>query len=175
MKKIGQDLGLQAFSKIKELAGNLNLRVYRIKSGLQNIIQWWPLIWNDRDWDFIFIYRMLYKKLERMEKLFKSDKVNSKCAPKKANQLFVAKNLCKRLIDNNYTGYKLVDVQKTYGNVKIKRTPSENKGCWNIKFIESKKERAMRRKSSKHIEYLEQQDKDYLFNHINKYINGWWD
>jgi hypothetical protein len=35
-----------------------------IKYGVKNLIKWFPTIWKDRDWDQVFIYTILAKKLE---------------------------------------------------------------------------------------------------------------
>lgn len=32
--------------------------------GVKNLWRWFPVIWQDRDWDHVFIYTMLAKKLE---------------------------------------------------------------------------------------------------------------
>lgn len=45
--------------------------MYRIKNKIRqirNLIRWIPIIWNDRDWDYYFIYEMLKQKLINVEK-----------------------------------------------------------------------------------------------------------
>ena len=36
--------------------------------GIQNLIKYFGVVWNDRDWDFVYIFRLLKKKLECVEK-----------------------------------------------------------------------------------------------------------
>ena len=36
--------------------------------GIQNLIKYFNVIWNDRDWDFVYFFDLLKKKFECMEK-----------------------------------------------------------------------------------------------------------
>jgi hypothetical protein len=42
----------------------------RIKYGVRNIVAYWPVIWSDRDWDHVYIARLLAFKLRRMQRAF---------------------------------------------------------------------------------------------------------
>jgi len=49
--------------------------MYKIKNffrGVQNIIDWFPVIWRDRDFDYGFTFDVLKFKLERQAKYFES-------------------------------------------------------------------------------------------------------
>lgn len=35
-----------------------------IRSGIKNVVRWFPVIWKDRDWDDHYIWAMMIKKLE---------------------------------------------------------------------------------------------------------------
>jgi hypothetical protein len=37
----------------------------QVLSSIKRIIEWIPILWKDRDWDYIFILRLLHYKLER--------------------------------------------------------------------------------------------------------------
>jgi hypothetical protein len=37
-------------------------------TGVKNLIKWFPIIWNDRDWDHTFIYKILQFKLTQQSK-----------------------------------------------------------------------------------------------------------
>lgn len=39
-----------------------------IQYGIQNLIKWFPIIWQDRDWDYTYIYNLLQFKLEKQSK-----------------------------------------------------------------------------------------------------------
>lgn len=101
-----------------------------VKTGIKNLIKWFPIIWKDRDWDYYFIYAILHKKLNNMEKFYSSDKAWASDSKDVAEQIKEAKVLCKRLMDEDY-----------------------------INIVDKKKE----------------EDKNKLFDIINKNINNWWD
>ena len=45
--------------------------MYKIKQffkRIHNLIRWAPIIWDDRDWDYYFIYEILKQKLKHVEK-----------------------------------------------------------------------------------------------------------
>lgn len=44
--------------------------MYRIKKKIRqirNLIRWAPIIWNDADWDYYFVYEILKQKLKHVE------------------------------------------------------------------------------------------------------------
>lgn len=50
-------------------------RLYRIKiHGIRNLIRWFPVIWNDRDYDWEFVLKIIEKKIVFM----RGDFANSK-------------------------------------------------------------------------------------------------
>lgn len=148
---------------------------YNIKHGIPNIIKYIPIIWQDRNWDEHYIYSLLYFKFSDMEKYWRSDNVWSANKDKTAHQIMIAKNLCKRLIDDNYTENALKPVEDKYGKLKWHFEPSEIKGYTSMVFDETLEESKARSRAYKHSEYMEKQDINYLFRHIEKYIRGWWD
>ena len=42
-----------------------------IKSGVRNLVRWFPVIWNDEDWDQYYLYVILKQKLKASEKVEK--------------------------------------------------------------------------------------------------------
>ena len=50
--------------------------MYKIKNKirqLRKLIRWTPIIWNDRDWDYYFIYEILKQKLIDTEAYIRKD------------------------------------------------------------------------------------------------------
>ena len=145
------------------------IKIYKIKNiyyQLKNVIKWLPIIWKDRDWDYGYFYRILYFKLKNMEKYFN----HSLCAKERAKEIRIAKNLVKRLIDSNYLENAMMFFDTKYGDKEI-IILKDGAVIWN----KDKKMVEEFRKCSEHSNYLELQDKDYLFDYIKKHINGWWD
>ena len=50
------------------LFGMLHWRIRNFLTSCNNLIKWFPTIWNDRDWDHTFILKMLQKKIEFQRK-----------------------------------------------------------------------------------------------------------
>jgi len=53
--------------------------MYKIKVFIQNIkrvLYWFPIIWNDRDWDYYYIYEMLKQKLICTERHIRKDGIH---------------------------------------------------------------------------------------------------
>jgi hypothetical protein len=46
----------------------------QFRQGISNLIDWFPIVWNDRDWDHGFMLDMLSFKLHRMNDFFHSGK-----------------------------------------------------------------------------------------------------
>lgn len=80
---------------------NIRALWYDFIYGVGNLISWAPVIWNDRDWDHSYMWRLLEKKLERMGNGHKkySPAVDNK---KLAKDMLAAAKLCKRMADENY-------------------------------------------------------------------------
>ena len=52
----------------KTLFGMLHWRIRNFLTSCHNLIKWFPIIWNDRDWDGHFILIILQKKIEFQRK-----------------------------------------------------------------------------------------------------------
>jgi len=106
--RIGADM-----NKIDNDIGNIFKRIYFKKNnkirqffiniyyGIENITSWFPLIWNDRDWDYSYLLRILNKKFDRMESYFNEYGI-TKTSESKARKILICKNLCKRLYEDDY-------------------------------------------------------------------------
>ena len=150
---------------------------YNITQGISNIFKWGKVIWNDRNWDDGYIFRILYFKFESMEKFFNSDKAYSARAKKDAKRIMTAKNLCKRIVENNYLSKALIDHNKKYGDdFKFEFEPCKDKSGFSTLIDKrEKEEQESFSKAGKHSDLMEKQDIDYLFKFLNKHIQSWWD
>jgi hypothetical protein len=53
--------------------------MYKIKQFIRNIkrvLHWLPIIWNDRDWDYYYIYEILKQKLIATEEYIRKDGIH---------------------------------------------------------------------------------------------------
>jgi hypothetical protein len=157
-----------------------------IKYGIRNLLIWFSVIWNDRDWDQWFLYKILQFKLKRMEKLQRKYG-NSTNSEKYADQIKLAVLLLQRLIDDNYLQNVLKPHEEKWGESEMIFTPIDptegDEGFSTLDFkvenanTEEEKEQEHKERMIlyKHSDALKQQDLDLLFKHMRKYIECWWD
>jgi hypothetical protein len=153
---------------------------YSIKNGIENIINWFPIVWKDRNWDRLYIYILLHHKLRNMEKFFNGYLPYS--SPEYTNkinhEIKIAKALCERIIENDYLSNALIPYYKIYSdNDKLMWSEPCNDGTghYRVIFTEDNKQRKLFRRCGKHADYMEKQDIDYLHRYIAKRGSGWWD
>ena len=102
---------------------------YRLINRIKKIIGWLPIIWDDYDWDEVYLYIILRHKLSQMEKFFRSDLACTLSAPKKADEMHKCICALDRLINNDYhslAGGKILD--KKWGSLEMNTTPSLERG-----------------------------------------------
>ena len=46
-----------------------------IKTGIKNLWKWRKVIWNDRDWDYGFLFKIMHAKLSFMQKEFETTNI----------------------------------------------------------------------------------------------------
>lgn len=153
-----------------------------IKYGVENLIYWFKVIWNDRSWDSYFIFIILKHKLSQMEKDFrlKGMHVGSN---KDADKMKICILLLNRIINDNY--WDLAGGEKHYrkwGTPELSSEPIDKEfsrliiNHENCKTEEDEKQMNKEFKEiSKKEEYLKKQDVRYLFHIISKHIFTWWD
>ena len=161
---------------------------YNVIYGVRNLIQWFPVIWSDRGWDFFFIWILLHRKLYLMEKHIRkySHHLHS---DRDADQIKICVNLLKRLLDDEYHENVFKNHDKKWGesHMNWKEIDGEEFGykqpvCTlnitrdNVKTeAEKKQEQKEFRILSTRVEEQKKQDIDYLFDYMKKQIQGWWD
>lgn len=153
-----------------------------ILTGLKNLFNWFPIIWMDRQWDYIFILRILRKKLVLTEKFIRRDGIHVRNLDD-ARKIKICINLLDRILSDVY-----FDMAYKRHNAKWGRAELTFKDCEEDWYVESvirhknantEEEKEQQRKdfirASKHFEYLEKQDYYYLFKMLRKHIRSWWD
>ena len=144
-----------------------------LKYGIKNTIKWFTIIWNLRYWDYSYIYQILRFYLENMEYHMKN--YNMMRHPEKVTKnITIAKNLAKRLEEGNYTSNAIIPIEKKYGMTEPEFIKIDS---MTYKFVNCRslsEEEAMQR-AYIHSDYMEKQDREMLFNILNKHINSWWD
>jgi len=148
----------------------------KIKHGIQNLIKWFPVVWKDRDWDQHFIYKILHFKLSRMEK-YQREYGMSTISNDIADQIKLCVNLLDRITKHDYIDNAFLFHNRKWGELNLDF--KQNGLFYNVEKANTEEEKKIENKARmrlyKHVDYLEEQDKDMLFNNMKKYINGWWD
>ena len=88
----------------------LNTNIYYIYRSIKNLIKWFSVIWNDRDWDHAYIEDMLLFKLNNMYKRFSNPDTTyvnweSYYASKALKALKLCIQILERRKNNYYTEY----------------------------------------------------------------------
>lgn len=131
---------------------------YNLKNGLPNIIEYLPIIWHDRDWDYSYIDRLMRFKLNKMAN--KMEKHTSKDPAIK--QLRFCVKLLDRLIADDYIH---PDFEKTFNE----RSTSDILTGKNKNFTDEDFSKWM-----KYEAYLREKDRCVLENIMKKHMTGWW-
>jgi hypothetical protein len=166
---------------------------YPLKYGVQNLIAFFPVVWQDRDWDYHYWIRLNIFKLRRMEKLLR-EHGNHVNAERDADNIRKAVLALERLEKDDYILDVNMWVDKKYGELHVDWLPQDIKGNptdekkaelfqadfktkkWGeLTDSEKKMSDFLRSKNYKHADYLKQQDIEYATKIINKYLFHWWD
>lgn len=75
----------------------------KILYGLENVVRWLPVIWNDRQWDEYYLFRIMKKKLQLMEEFYASDAPVAEGAENIANDIQRAIELLTYIMEEEYT------------------------------------------------------------------------
>jgi hypothetical protein len=150
------------------------------KCGTANVIKWFPIIWNDKQWDYHYIYKILYKKFEFIEKHMQSDQcIRSVNQDKYIKQVQVLKYLLNRMINGQYLENALTEYHKKFGDnldlCGFFEDHPDKPGC---KIYVDKRPIAQQKQwqqASKHSDIMRKQDFDYFFYLLKKNIENFWD
>ncbi len=150
---------------------------YSIIYGIENLYIWFFIIWQDRNWDHYFIYKILHKKLSLMEYNIRKYGMHVR-SDKDAGKIKICVLLLDRLLKDDYFENVCKNHDKKWGksdfifhdNVRLEIKYA------NVK-IEKDKENQIKdfRKCMKSETELKEQDLDLLFKIMRKNIQTWWD
>jgi hypothetical protein len=73
-----------------------------IKNGFRNLKKWYYVIWEDRQYDYGYMEKLIHHKLTLMEEFFKSNDVHSEEAKNCVKDITKAKEIIYSLMNNTY-------------------------------------------------------------------------
>mgnify|MGYP001611730826 FL=1 len=138
---------------------------------IKRVIVYIPTIWNDRDYDYVFIYRLLQFKLSMVRKRYENNDffVGQDDAVK---HLAECDTILERLLNDNYVENEYDQFEEKWGEVIINKTFKRA----NVLTEEDKKqEREDVINLSKLEDDRKNNDKKRLFEILNDNIEKWWD
>ena len=158
--------------------------IYDLYYGIENLFKWGKVIYEDRDWDYIFLLILIHKKLDNMQKFFTDDSWVRKDDKAILQRIKTTKLLLQRIIDDNYLENALIDYEKKYKidynfsqDVNVPILNNDNTKFFTLKArkdTRTEKQRKEYRRYSKHSVKMQQQDLDLVFKYLRKYICKWW-
>lgn len=121
------------------------LSFHAIRDGVRNLIKWFPVVWQDRDFDYGYLYTMLEFKLDNMQKFFESDYTYSMDAKEYGKQIKECKELLIRI---------------------------HNETIWDEHWDDNKATFTM---SIDELSKLDREEKELFWNKMRDNIDDWWD
>lgn len=174
MKKIFEDIWFEISCKWNKVT----TLYYDFKYGIKNLIRWFHVIWNDRDWDFVFMFALLEKKFQLMEESFERGGKFVVGCDKQIKRFKICKEICRRLKDDWwYHENTFMFHDKKWGDIDFILKDGYNFSITR-KNIKSKEDDEHETKESLRLHKIENARKDadmeILQMYIKKYWKTWW-
>lgn len=165
----------------ENLKHKVDILIRDFQVGISNLIVWFPVIWLDRQWDQVFFYKILRKKLSLMEKQFRTNGL-AITSEDEAKKMKLCVLLLERLLADNYEENAEVDFRKRWGEPRMVTTPRDDEYV-NVDIVydtvKTPKDKEQNRREflnyMQHADNMKKQDLELLFKTIEKNIQGWWD
>lgn len=158
----------------------------QIFNNIKRFIRWFPIIWNDREFDYNYLLEVMKFKLEEMENFFRSKNAMSMYSEQRADEMRRCITTLDRMIKNDYSAFDRHD--KKWGEMKMDFKAANDEFDEFDELSEmvitrpfvfneflGKQERKEFMRCAEHEDMLVKQDMEYLFNQIKKHLKGWWD
>ena len=146
-------------------------RIIRFLDSLHNLWKWFPVIWNDRDWDHHFVFEVLKFKLKNMADSFER------------NDHYVGN---KRDVERMRTCIKLIELiqsnyyeTEAYDHENVEEYLVKYKNV-TLKVLTNEKHQIFPNDNRNIVAinvgiYKHQQAKKLLFTILERYVEHWWE
>jgi len=164
-------------------------RMSEIKAGIKSVLFWLPIIWKDRWYDWDFLMMIIEHKLLQMGHATRAHGCQES-SQKKAAQMLVCADLCKKIYTNKYRQDELEFHKGIWGDCVCPVCgeficdcfrSSDDESYW-VNLYENVKTRADdEMASAQMMRILEAQETDLetdielLFYIMKEKLRGWWD
>lgn len=153
--------------------------IREIRRGIRNLIYWAPIIWQDRNFDYVYLYRILRHKIKAM-----SDSIPDWYRVDN-EEVQESMDLCVKILDdllNDVHEQKAFDAhEEIFGKAKWEFSPSKEHPGYselNITYPDAEDQEVADRaliSFGQIAEMTNQLNKKLLFETISRYIDRWWD
>jgi hypothetical protein len=156
-------------------------RIPNFFSKLKRSLSWFVFMWNNFNWDGYYVYAVMLKKLQDMEKFFSNpNNVHTVCASRTHTEIKRIVYILNNIVDNNYDigspEYK--KLEEKWGELKMSDDNFKKFGISRPKVITEEDEKLERKESNEAhdiAQYRRKRDIKYLFKTLEKKLDCWWD
>ena len=146
-------------------------RVTRFLDSLYNLWRWFPIIWNDRDWDHYFIFEVLKFKLKNMSDSFEQNDWHKECKTD-VKKMHTCIKLIELVQSNHYEA-------EAYFHENVEEYLAKYKNA-TLRVLTNKKYQIFKNENRNGVAmnvglYKHQQAKKVLFTMLERYIENWWE
>jgi hypothetical protein len=153
---------------------------YDFPYGVSNLISWFPVIWNHRNWDSHYTLIVLKKSLTDLRKVIDDNKTHVGYE-KDVKRMTICIECLNRIIADEYHENAFKHHDRKWGELRTWFEEYSENTCQMIFHRpnantknEVEQERKECRRCLEHKRMLEKQDIEVLFDTL-KYCKGWWD
>ena len=149
---------------------------------LCRLLDYMPVLWRDRDYDFHHMYTLLYFKLIRMYDNMIHSHVDWNADDSALRALALAIKLAKRITSMDYNGHAMRHVEAKWGPLEMDLHSISGSNYSLTRFKRAKaitpeqqeQERAESLAAYKVADYREARDKRLFFAILHRYSDSWW-
>lgn len=158
---------------VETLNNNLARFFYNVKNGLRNLWKWRSVVWNDRPWDYVYIFKALRFKLDETQRCIDGTFVGAEEEAAKIRSLIEAID---RILEDDYVSEEYKELDRKYG--KLEMIFHEDNTITTTRKNLKEEDRETERKETLTLAELEaerrQQDINFVFDTMKNDIQRWW-
>jgi hypothetical protein len=158
---------------VEALNNNLARFFYNVKNGLRNLWKWRSVVWNDRPWDYVYIFKALRFKLDETQRCIDGTFVGAEEEAAKIRSLIEAID---RILEDDYVKEEYEEMDRKYGKLEMIFNDDNTLTTTRENLKEEDKE--TERQETLALAELEakrrQQDINFVFDTMKNDIQRWW-
>lgn len=153
-----------------------------VPANMKMICEWVPVLWDNWDWDYNFLLKIMQYKMQRMANHIREHNILVR-SEEIADELQECCDIITRLQAQEYTPFEEGVMEAEYGKHCMDSLPCEHEGCRQLDIYFDKAREEGREEEADavytNIRNLamarEQRDYHRLFTLMRDKIQGWWD